>query len=56
MSNVSKFAEYITDSVRPVEQNSRHSPVNINKIKTNVYLMHYMPSPIPSLYYYLSFP
>ena len=24
ISNASKFAEYITDSVRPVQQNSRH--------------------------------
>ena len=25
MSNFGKFADYITDSVRPVQQNSRHT-------------------------------
>ena len=42
ISNFSKFAEYISDSVRPVQQDSRH--------------LVGWPSHIPSKCHYLSFP
>ena len=52
ISNFSKFAEYITDSVRPVKQNSRHWV----RIKHFIFILIYiMPFPIPSMCYYLSF-
>ena len=55
ISNFSKFAVYIADNVRPVQQNSIHSVGNINKIeKKNYFNTLCFPPFLPC--YYLSFP
>ena len=42
ISNFSKFSDYITDSVRPVQQISKVSVDIINNIFKTFYLMHYV--------------
>ena len=54
MSNFRKFVDYITDSVRPVQQNSIHS-VGIKDIMfKNILFLCTMPLSISSICYYLS--
>ena len=55
-SNFRKFSDYITDSVRPVQQSSRHLVGIIDKIFSKISFLYTMPYPILSTFYYLSFP
>ena len=58
ISNFSKFADYITDNVRPVQQNSRHLVGIISKIwkKIHSYTL-CLPIfyPFAIIYYFLNF-